>query len=121
MGKFMRVNMEQIFKKQVDLARDFVANPSINLGKARTFLILLAITIISYETVGLFYKIISFSLMNTSVAVKNTGAVNVTASAVRSDLQNYGIITERNLFLTTLRATSATEGGFSASGEEVAA
>ena len=120
MGKFMRVNIEQIFKSWFDLARDFVANPANNLGKVRTFLILLAITILSYETVDLFYKVISFSLMNTSAAVKNAGAVNVTASAVRSDLQSYGIITERNLVLTTLRTTSAKEGGFIASGEEVA-
>jgi len=120
MGKFMRVNKEQILKKPFDLARDFVADPASNLGKARTFLILLAITIISYEAVGLFYKIISFSLMNTSVAVKNTGAADVAALAKNSSLESYGIITERNLFLTTLRTTSAKEGGFFASGEEVA-
>lgn len=120
MGKFMRVNIEQTFKKWFDLARDFVAKPSINLGKARTFLILLAITILSYEAVDLFYKVISFSLINTSSAVKNVGAANVTASAERSSRENYGIITERNLFLTTLKTTSVEEGSFFASGEEVA-
>jgi general secretion pathway protein C len=120
MGTFMRVNIEQIFKKWLDLARDFVADPAINLGKARTFLILLAITILSYETIDLFYKVIGISLTSTSAAVKNTGAADVIALSERSSLESYDIITERNLFLTTLKTTTVKEGGFLSSGEEVA-
>lgn len=68
-------------------------------------LIVLAITLLSYETIDLFYKIISFPLTKQTAASKANIALPVMKAHIQSDqLQDYGIITERNLFLSTLKA-----------------
>jgi len=86
-------------------------------------LVLAAITIMSFASVRIFYQLISFPLVD--------GAVLKTAPAIKDDLgsfhrgtlQSYGIITERNLFNTTLKAVSDKQagGGFFAAGPEVSA
>ena len=71
----------------------------------RPFLILLAITILSYEAIDLFYKIISFPLTKQTAASQANMALPVIKNNPQPDqLQDYGIITERNLFLSTLKA-----------------
>jgi general secretion pathway protein C len=71
----------------------------------RPLLILLAITILSYEAIDIFYKIISFPLTKQTAASKANIALPVMKDNIQSDqLQDYGIITERNLFLSTLKA-----------------
>jgi general secretion pathway protein C len=71
----------------------------------RPLLILLAITILSYEAIDLFYKIISFPLTKQTAASKANIALPVIKNNIQSDqLQDYAIITERNLFLSTLKA-----------------
>jgi general secretion pathway protein C len=77
---------------------------------------------LSYETVDLFYKIIGLSAVNQSAAIKNTVSSKfITDSASRSPLQNYSVITERNLFLSTLKTISdkQLEGGFFGASQEV--
>ena len=69
----------------------------------RSFLICLAITLLSYQTVDLFYNIISLSLAGEISGVGN----NVAPVAVKSKkglLEDFGIIVERNLFQTTVKA-----------------
>ena len=85
-----------------------------DVNSLRSLLIILAITILSYEATDLFYKIISFPLINHTATVKN----NAVASAVkdnhqRNALQDYDIITGRNLFLSTLKPAGGnqSEGG----------
>ena len=83
------------------------AIPAIDITLLRPFLILLAITILSYEAIDLFYKIISFPLTKQTAAVKNNVSSSVTTDNFQpNQLQDYGIITERNLFLSTLKAES---------------
>jgi len=120
----MRFKIEMLLKKWSGKLRNIVANPAILLAKLPAFLILVAITILSYETVDLFYKIISLSAVNQSAAIKNTASSKfITDNSSRSPLQNYSVITERNLFLTTLKALNDKQlgGGFFGSGEEVTA
>ncbi|MGD0021082.1 MAG: type II secretion system protein N [Smithellaceae bacterium] len=120
----MRLKIEMLLKKIAGYIRNIVANPAILLPVLPTFLIVVAITILSYETVGLFYKIISLSTVNQSTAAKNTASSKlVTDSASRSSLQNYGVITERNLFQSTLKAISDKQlgGGFFGASQEMAA
>ena len=84
----------------------------------RTFLILLTLTLLSYETINLFYKIISVLLTKQTAVVKShVSSPFVTDSR---SVDDYGIITERNLFRSTLKAVEGNEldGGFPASGEE---
>ena len=73
----------------------------------RPLLILVAITILSYEAIDLFYKIISFPLTKQTAASKANISMPVIKDNIQADqLQNYDIITGRNLFLSTLKAVS---------------
>ncbi|MGA2525605.1 MAG: PDZ domain-containing protein [Smithellaceae bacterium] len=118
----MRFKIEMLLKKWSGSIRNIFANPAILLPRLPAFLILVAITILSYETVDLFYKIIGLSAVNQSAAIKNTVSSKfITDSASRSPLQNYSVITERNLFLSTLKTISdkQLEGGFFGASQEV--
>jgi len=73
----------------------------------RPLLILVAITILSYEAIDLFYKVISFPLTKQTVASKANISLPVIKDNIQADqLQDYEIITGRNLFLSTLKAVS---------------
>jgi general secretion pathway protein C len=77
---------------------------------------------LSYEAIDLFYKIISFPLTNQTAAFKNNVSSPVIKDNSQPDhLQDYGIITERNLFLTTLKAVSdkQSEGGLFDSNQRI--
>jgi general secretion pathway protein C len=103
----MRLNITQWIKDWFIRVRDIRSLPAMDITLLRPFLILLAITILTYEGIDLFYKIIGFSLMNQPVAVNSNVPVSVIAdNSQPKPLQDYGIVTERNLFLTTLKAVS---------------
>jgi general secretion pathway protein C len=110
----MWLKITRFIKELSGRMRNISVLPAIDINLLRPFLILLAITILSYETIDIFYKIISFSLIKQTATVKN----NVPSSVIKDNskpdqLQDYGIITERNLFLSTLKAISdkQSEGG----------
>ncbi|MCX5848768.1 MAG: PDZ domain-containing protein [Deltaproteobacteria bacterium] len=110
----MRLEITQFIKEWLGRMKNNSALPAIDITLLRPFLILLAITILSFETTDLFYKIIDFSLTQQTAAVKNNVSSSViTDNSRHSQLQDYGIITERNLFLSTLKAVSdnLSEGG----------
>ncbi len=118
----MRFKIEMLLKKWSGSIRNIVAKPAILLAVLPAFIILIAITILSYETVDFFYKVVSLSAVNQSAAIKNTASSKfITDSASRSPLQNYSVITERNLFLSTLKAISdkQLDGGVFGSSQEV--
>ena len=122
MVMIMRFKIEMLLKKWSDSIRNIVAKPAILLAVLPAFIILIAITILSYETVDFFYKVVSLSAVNQSAAIKNTASSKfITDSASRSPLQNYSVITERNLFLSTLKAISdkQLDGGVFGSSQEV--
>ena len=77
----------------------------------RSFLIILAITLLSYEVTDLFYKIISIPLSKQTAAVKGNGGSEAKDNRERPQLQDYSIISERNLFLTTLKPAGGNESG----------
>ena len=123
MAMVMRFKIEMLFKKWSGSIRDIVANPAILLPALPTFVVFVAITILSFETVDLFYKIISLSAVNQSTVIKNTVSSKLsTDSTSRSPLQDYSVITERNLLQSTLKVISDKQlgGGYlGASQEEV--
>jgi len=122
MVMIMRFKIEMLLKKWSDSIRNIVAKPAILLAVLPAFIILIAITILSYETIDFFYKVVSLSAVNQSAAIKNTASSKfITDSASRSPLQNYSVITERNLFLSTLKAISdkQLDGGVFGSSQEV--
>ncbi len=122
MVMIMRFKIEMLLKKWSGSIRNIIAKPAILLAALPAFLIFVAITILSYETVDLFYKAVNLSAVNQSAAIKNTASSKfITDSASRGPLQNYSVITERNLFLSTLKAISdkQLDGGVFASSQEV--
>jgi hypothetical protein len=83
----MRFKIEMLFKKWSGSIRDIVANPAILLPALPAFIVFVAITILSFETVDLFYKIISLSAVNQSAAIKNTASSRfITDSADRKSV-----------------------------------
>jgi Type II secretory pathway, component PulC len=103
----MLLKITQLIKEWFGRMKNNSAIPAIDITLLRPFLILLAITILSYEAIDLFYKIISFPLTKQTAAVKNNVSSSVTTDNFQpNQLQDYGIITERNLFLSTLKAES---------------
>lgn len=123
MEMVMRFKIEMLFRKLSDNIRDIVANPAILLPMLPAFLVFVAITILSFETVDLFYKIVSLSAVNQSTSIQNTASSKlITENASRGPLQNYSVISERNLFQSTLKVISDKQlgGGYlGASQEEV--
>jgi len=118
----MLLKITQLIKEWFNRIKNISAIPAIDITLLRPFLILLAITILSYEAIDLFYKIISFPLTNQTAAVKNNVSSPVIKDNSQPDqLQDYGIITERNLFLTTLKAVSdkQSEGGLFDSDQKI--
>ncbi|MGD0278789.1 MAG: PDZ domain-containing protein [Smithella sp.] len=94
-------------------AKNINAIQSIDINSLRSFLIILAITILSYEAIDLFYKIISFPLMSHTAIVKNNERIAaVKDNHQRNALQDYDIITGRNLFLSTLKPAGGSGGLF---------
>jgi general secretion pathway protein C len=118
----MRFKTDMSLKKLSGSFRNIVANPKALLPALPLFLVIVAITLLSYETVDFFYKAVSLSAVNQSAAIKNTASSKlITDSASRSPLQNYSVITERNLFLSTLKTISdkQLEGGFFGASQDV--
>ena len=118
----MLLKITQLIKEWFCRLSNLSALPAIDITLLRPFLILLAITILSYEAINLFYKIISFPLTNQTVAVKtNVSSPFIKDNPPSDQLQDYGIITERNLFLSTLKAVSdkQSEGGLFDSDQKI--
>jgi general secretion pathway protein C len=122
MAKSMWLKITQLIKEWFNRIKNISAIPAINITLLRPFLILLAITILSYEAIDLFYKIISFPLTNqTATSKNNISSSGTTDNFQHNQLEDYGIITERNLFLTTLKAVSdkQSEGGLFDSNQRI--
>jgi len=117
----MLLKIIQLIKEWFARMRNQKAIP-IDITLLRPLLILLAITILSYETIDLFYKIISFPLTKQTAASKTNISLPVIKDNFPPDqLQNYEIITGRNLFFSTLKAVSdkQSEGGLLNSDQKI--
>ena len=103
----MLLKITQLIKEWFNRIKNISAIPAIDITLLRPFLILLAITILSYEAIGLLYKLISFPLTNqTATSRNNISSSGTTDNFQHNQLQDYGIIIERNIFLSTLNAVS---------------
>jgi general secretion pathway protein C len=123
MAKVMQLKIEMLLKKWSGSIRNMVTHPATLLPMLPAFLILVAITILSFETVDLFYKIINLVAVNQSAVIKTTvSSMPVPDSAARAPLQDYSVITARNLLQSTLKSISEKQlgdGFLGASKEEI--
>ncbi|MGB5217219.1 MAG: type II secretion system protein N [Smithella sp.] len=94
----------QLIKELPDRLRNAGSLSAMDMTALRPLFILLAITLLSYLTVDLFYKLISFPLTKETGIVQNRAASPVlTESRKTGSLEDYGLIVERNLFQSTLK------------------
>lgn len=102
--KDMWTNIIKLIKQRFDRITDIPADFSVLVGAARPLLIVVAITILSFLGVDIFYKIVSLQVVGRqTIGARQTSAVAI-FSGQGHPIERYNIITERNLFLTTLKA-----------------
>lgn len=107
----MWLKITQLLKEQFKEIRNMNARRIMDADFLRTLLILLTITILSFETTDLFYKLISIPLTKQVVAVTENKVSSSSDNGPRHQIQDYSIIIERNLFLSTLKEAGGNEGG----------
>ena len=107
--EIMLLKITQFFKERLKQISNMNARQVMESGFLKSFLIVLAITVLSYEATDFFYKVIRFPLTKQAVAV--TGSKGPAAAENHQDrqLQDYDIITGRNLFHSTLKAAAGNE------------
>ncbi len=110
----MRLKISELFKNQFKGVGTINLRQIMEADYIKTILVCLAITLLSFELTDLFYKIIRIPLTKPSVAVAENREFSSADIGPRHSLQDYSIITERNLFLTTLKEAggNAAEGIF---------
>ena len=119
----MRLKLTRIFQEWLSRTRTASPLAAFDMTLVRPFLILLAITLLSYQTVDLAYKITGYALIKEPAAIRRTVApAAATGHKQRMSLDHYHIITERNLFQSTLKAVKdkEPEGGLVESDQQKA-
>jgi general secretion pathway protein C len=102
--KDMWTNIIRLIKQRFDRITDIPADFSVLAGAAKPLLIVVAITILSFLGVDIFYKIVSLQVVGRqTIGARQTSAVAI-SSGQGHPIERYNIITERNLFSTTLKA-----------------
>jgi len=109
----MWLKITQLFKARLKEIGNMNARQMMDTDFIRSSFILLAITLLSFEATDLFYKIIRIPLTQQAVATTGGRTSFAALNNQRRSIQDYDIITERNIFLTTLQEAkgSASEGG----------
>jgi len=100
----MRTNTLHIGKRIIDRLNDFPARLLLSADAARILLIAVAITLISFLTVDIFYKLVGMQLGGGKTTQRTDPAGAVAATGHVWPPERYAVITERNLFMTTLKA-----------------
>jgi general secretion pathway protein C len=120
----MEINLRESGKRWLALAADIVANPLSYIYRMQPIFVLLAITVLSFFSVVIIYNLLSFPLLNQALAFRADAPLAGSADVLqRSPLSSYGIIIQRNLFLSTLKTAGEKQlsGGFFGSGPEATA
>ena len=99
----MRIDTQHIGTRIVSRLTDLTARPSFSADTVKTVIIAAVITVISFLTVDIFYKVVDMQLGG-KVVSKGRPAGGMAALSEIRPLESYAVITERNLFMTTLKA-----------------
>jgi general secretion pathway protein C len=78
-----------------------LSSADLHAVKYRPFLILLTMTLMAYLVVGIFYKVLSLSLIKTQVGPVSVESVVKKEIAAREPVESFKVIVERNLFGST--------------------
>jgi len=120
--KDMWTNIIRLIKKRWSLITDIPADLSVLANYAQPLFIMVVITISSFLLVDIFYKGFSLQMISSPTAVKSQFVAAASPHAPVRTAEYYNIITERNLFLTTLQGIADENAvGDLLSGEEYTA
>ena len=100
----MWADIAQKIKQRFDRIRNSPSDLSMLAGSAMPLLIAVAITILSFLGADIFYKIISLQVGSRQAIGTRQTATVAAFSGKGNSLEHYNIITQRNLFSTTLKA-----------------
>ncbi len=117
--KDMGINIERIIRQGLARLQAFLARMSLSAGVVQPLLIVVAITLTSFFAVDIFYKGVQLQFVDRPGAQKSQSAAAAPPSQGRS-LEDYQIVTQRNLFLTTLTAIAEKNAGLAPSEEYTA-
>jgi general secretion pathway protein C len=123
MVEFMLKQVMDNISGMASRMRDIITHPAAHPAFVQALLIFVVITILSFEAVGIFYKLLSFPLIGGIPPKSMSSRQGNLNGPERNTLQSYGIITERNLFASTMKAVGEKQldGGLFASGPEASA
>lgn len=76
-------------------------------ARYRTGVVLTVITILMYQSVGIFYKAVSLELIGTNVSAPIRQKALMTTAAAPEPIESYKVVSERNLFGTTDKILAA--------------
>jgi general secretion pathway protein C len=105
----MWLQITQLLKEQFKKIKNMNARQIMDVDFLKTLMILLAITILSFETTSIFYKFISIPLTKQAIAVTENRISSSADNNPRLQVRDYSIITERNLFLSTMKEAGGNE------------
>jgi general secretion pathway protein C len=105
----MQARIEQIITGLTDRASGFMAGFSVSAGMIQIALALVVITVASYLTVGILYKIAGLQMTARGNTVKEHAAFFAPQAYQREPLASYNVIAERNIFHTTMDAIADKE------------
>ncbi|MHB8138562.1 MAG: PDZ domain-containing protein [Smithellaceae bacterium] len=102
--KDMWTNIIRLIKKRWNLITDIPADLSRLADYAQPLFIMVVITILSFLLVDIFYKGFSLQIASRPTTAKSQFVAAASPHVPVRTAEYYNIITERNLFLTTLQA-----------------
>lgn len=109
--KDMWTNIIQLIKKGMDRISGSRADLSGLAEAAKPLLAILAVTILSFLLVDIFYKVVSLQVAYPKASGKSQLAAVVSPWMQEQPAERYQIIPQRNLFLTTLQAIVDKDAG----------
>lgn len=116
----MKADILQIGKRIFDRLKDVPARLSFSADTVKILVMAAAITIISFLAVDIFYKGVGMQLAGKKAKGIERPAGVASAPAQVGPAERYALITERNLFMTTLKAIADKSPGLTPSEEYTA-
>lgn len=107
----MWTRIEQMMKRVTDRMAGLPSGFSVSMNTVQVLLAIVAITILSFLAVDIFYKIVSLQLVARQSAGQDRIAAAVPLAGQRDSLERYSVITERNIFQTTMNAIADKSAG----------
>jgi general secretion pathway protein C len=101
--KDMWTNIIRLIKKKLDRITGIPVDLSVLADAAKPLLIVLAVTLLSFLLVDIFYKVVGLQVAYRAASGKSQSAAAASSLLQTQPAERYNIITERNLFLTTLQ------------------